>query len=145
MPSSKTAHSCTHCQKRFLIRDSDEPRPLLSINSPRSDRDWRLWPPDKAPITLSELKKMAQDRCAFAKYLCQKLTAGTVEYSDDVIVSRIPPDMEGTEPNSVVVSLATDNDFNSHAFFTYMAEAGSIKDSQFISSSLPNIRLQIAQ
>ncbi|KAH6984243.1 heterokaryon incompatibility protein-domain-containing protein [Ilyonectria sp. MPI-CAGE-AT-0026] len=125
MPSSKTAHSCTHCQRRFLIRDSDEPRPLLSINSPRSDRDWRLWPPDKAPITLSELKKMAQDRCAFAKYLCEKLTAGTVEYSDDVIVSRIPPDMEDTEPNSVVVSLATDNDFNSHAFFTYMAEADS--------------------
>ncbi|KPM43176.1 hypothetical protein AK830_g3396 [Neonectria ditissima] len=118
MRPTKNPHYCTHCQTRFLIRDSDEPRPLLTIDSPRSDHEWRLWPVDKKPITISDVKQMAKDGCAFATHLLQKLPSSEEEISGDVI-SRVPPHQGDTEPNSIVVTL--DHRSHTHAFFTYMA------------------------
>ncbi|KAK7415444.1 hypothetical protein QQX98_005895 [Neonectria punicea] len=126
MASSDTAHSCTHCQTRFLIRDSDEPRPRLTINSPKSDHEWRLWPADKEPITVSELEQMVRNGCSFAKYLYEKLPSGEGEVPGDAVISRVPPHQDDTEPNSIVVTL--DHRSHTHAFFTYMAEECLTKD-----------------
>ncbi|KAF5710897.1 pisatin demethylase cytochrome P450 [Fusarium mundagurra] len=119
------AHSCFHCEQRFLIRDCNDPQPLIHIDDPKSDHYWRLWPPNQEPITLSELKQMANLGCAFAEYIFLKFTSRKEVVSENVIVNRVPPAMGDTEPNSIVVTLSGDNHHETNSYFTYMTEQGS--------------------
>ncbi|CVL13891.1 uncharacterized protein FPRN_15246 [Fusarium proliferatum] len=119
------AHSCFHCEQRFLIRDCNDPQPLIHIDGPKSDHYWRLWPPDQEPITLSELKQMANLGCAFAEYLFLKFTSRKDVLFENVIVNRVPPAMGDTEPNSIVVTLSGENHDETNSYFTYMTEQGS--------------------
>ncbi|KAF4972888.1 hypothetical protein FSARC_659 [Fusarium sarcochroum] len=121
------AHSCVHCEQRFLIRDSNDPQPLIHIDGPKSDHYWRLWPLDQEPVTLSELKQMSNLGCAFAEYLFLKFSSRKEELSDSVVVNRVPPAMGDTEPNSIVITLSGENHHETNTYFTYMTEEGSGK------------------
>ncbi|KAF4471210.1 HET-domain-containing [Fusarium albosuccineum] len=126
MSAFETAHHCTHCQKRFLIRDNGEPRPLYYVDDdPKSKHYSKLWPPDDEPVTLSEIRLMARDGCEFAEYLAQNLISGEGQYPDDAIVKRVPPHQTDGEPNSVIVRLSGRDDSETNCFFTYMAEQES--------------------
>ncbi|KAF5981289.1 het-domain-containing protein [Fusarium bulbicola] len=134
------AHSCFHCKQRFLIRDCNNhnPQPLVHIDGPKSDHYWRLWPPDQEPITLSELKQMANLGCAFAEYIFLKFTSREEVVCDNVIVNRVPPAMGGTESNSIVVTLSGENHYEANSYFTYMTEKGSSTADE-VSQRPPNL------
>ncbi|KAJ3544687.1 hypothetical protein NM208_g2931 [Fusarium decemcellulare] len=121
----ETAHQCTHCQKRFLIRNNDEPRPLIHIDDPKSHHYWRLWAPGDEPITLAEVEQMARNGCEFAEYLHKKLSSVKEQYLDDTIVNRVPPQQGDSEPNSVIITLSGENGYDTNCYFTYMAEQES--------------------
>jgi hypothetical protein len=126
MATPQTPHTCALCRARFLIRNNDEPRPLVHIDGPKSDLYWRIWPIEQLPVNLDELRQMSQDGCDFATFLHAKLTAGTKLFPGDTIVNRYPPDDgdEREESYSVIFTLSGDNDHDTHARFTYMTYPG---------------------